>query len=427
MKAPGNGTRERECECVVIGKNIGDALDRYFADCVRAAFEDREFPQWPFAALAQGQASEPFLDLLSQRAEFHGIGLLLARCRDAFADWPRPAAEAIKALAHRGVFEEELSRRPIAALIDRLAQAGVASRMLKGSAVAYLAYPDPAARPRGDTDILIAPRDLPATRQILQADGWSRQPTLHAFPNQECWTINCGAGLVHTLDLHWRTSNRAMLRRLLPVELFWADARPLPRLATAAAAPDPVLLLLHGAVNQMWHEYRGFYLGEELLFGQRRLIWSMDQALICAHFDSADWDRLVSICVSHDAGAIVHAALSGAVTDIGLRVPEGVLSRLNPHASQSGVLNYIRNPLPGEELRADLAASENLAMRARLLWSAAFASRSHLIGKYPQAAHWPTLALQVRRYVDAFSRTATRRAQTAGVAPDSNSAPGERH
>lgn len=380
----------------MVGDEIGAALDRYLAACVRAALAQQSWPDWPF-----GADDTALVDRLADDAEYHGIALLLAQRGTAFAGWPAPATDVVRSLAHRAAFEESLRRLHLASLIEHLAKAGIAHRLLKGSALAYLFYSDPAARPRGDTDLLIAPQDLTPARRILGAAGWRREDTLHAFANQESWSIDCGAGMVHTLDLHWRMSNRAVLRRMLPEERFWATVCPLPRLSAHAAAPDPVLLLLHGAINQLWHQYRGFFLDKELVVGRRRLIWAVDTALICKALTPADWEQLIALCGKHDTAAILHAVLTGAQEDIGADVPADVLARLALQDGGSAMLDYIASPDARAEFLADLAASENLTMRARLIWSTAFASRSHLAGKYPEAAHWPTAALQARRYYEA--------------------------
>jgi hypothetical protein len=370
-----------------------DELDHLLANCVRSLLTDQPPARWEW----QGGQSADLTRALSDRAEFHGIALLLAEHRGTLAAMPEDAAEAIRSQARRQVIGERLHKPRLAALIERLHAAGVASLLLKGAAIAYLYYPSPAARPRGDTDLLIDEADLGRARETFLAQGWVRQSAPGIGDLQETWTLDCGGGMTHAVDLHWQMSNRAVLRRMLAADAFRARREPVVRLSACAFAPDPVLLLVHGAVNQTWHEHRGFHLGDEILHGGRRLIWAVDYHLLCRHFTAADWERLVAYCTAHDTGAVVHHALTGAINDIGLCVPAGIMDRLLPASGRSPAFDYICNSDTFANIRADIAAAESLAIGARVLWRALFAPRAQLLERYPEATSWPTPALFARR------------------------------
>ena len=53
--------------------------------------------------------------------------------------------------------------------------AGVEAKVLKGSAVAHLDYPDPAQRTFGDVDLLVRSRDIDAAVRVLAAEGHARR------------------------------------------------------------------------------------------------------------------------------------------------------------------------------------------------------------------------------------------------------------
>lgn len=365
-------------------------------------------PRWPYPDTAEPQHDNPdeqsFLEGFILRAEFHGVASLLCQSNPEFCGWPETASAAITALARRTALQEALVRPAIVDVIESLARIGVTSLLMKGGALAYLVYDQPHVRPRGDTDLLIRERDLPAVRQAIMQLGWHKPDNPQGIYFQEMWHFDCGAGVTHTLDLHWRTTDRPVLQQVLRDDDFWAKMQPVQRLSPCAMAPDPISLIVHGAVNQLWHELRGFHIQNERVTGRRRLIWAVDYYLITKDFEQADWDALVAACVRLGAGAVMHRALSGAAADIGLAVPSAVLTALAAHSpDECPILGYITSLSLAGNFRADFRAASSLKMRLHLIATVAVAPRSHLLAKYPEANHWPTAALQLRRYGQAIT------------------------
>jgi Uncharacterised nucleotidyltransferase len=64
--------------------------------------------------------------------------------------------------------------RELVTVLDLLATAGVACRVLKGSAVAHLDYPDPALRSFNDLDVLVRGRDIDRAAAVLTGAGFRR-------------------------------------------------------------------------------------------------------------------------------------------------------------------------------------------------------------------------------------------------------------
>ena len=396
------GSLSEEVRGALASGEATEIADQWLAAWVRQVLADGPLPPWP----DPGGASAALPALAVQRAEFHGIGLLLS-------DHPAPpppgcppvVMEAIRALGRRAALEEQLQRACILPLFAAMGAGGIPVMALKGAALAYLYYDKPAKRPRGDTDVLVPPEHFPAVHAMLERLGWSRDPGQpHGAVLQETWTTDCGAGVRHTLDLHRCPSDRPVLQRILRDDDFWDNAVPLDRLSAHAHAPDRVRMLLHGAVNQAWHEARGFGLGEARILGGRRLIWAVDYHHLAAHFTPAEWEAMIALCHEADAGAIVHRALAGAQGDIGLALPEGVLAQLLPPGGRSATLDFIRANDVLSDAIADLRASNGMAARWRLLVKLALPPRAHLVERYPDAAHWPTLALQARRLIGAAAR-----------------------
>jgi hypothetical protein len=208
--------------------------------------------------------------------------------------------------------------------------------------------------------------------------------------------------MIHSIDLHWQPSDRPVLQTILAPERFWQGRRPLERLSPHAGVPDALTMLVHGALNQAWHMARGYSVEDSRVTGGRRLIWAVDYLRLTRGFTERCWQELAEFCEAHDAAAIVLQALAGAQADIGLAVPPAVLERLQRAATRSAVHAYIAKPGVVRDFLRDLKAARSLAVRLRLIGSLAFAPRTHLIGKYPDCAHWPTALLQLRRYCEAL-------------------------
>jgi hypothetical protein len=374
-----------------------DEADRFLAESLRAVLDARQAPSWPDGLSSRFQHA-----IVEQRIPFHGIAVLLGNAPGALSGWPEHLADAVRSEMRLAAVWEELHRQMIAGIIERLAAKGIPTMVMKGTALAYLYYEDPAARRRGDTDLLIRPADLAGAREALEQAGCYRREDPHGLYFQETWLADCGAGMIHSIDLHWQPSDRPVLQTILAPERFWQGRRPLERLSPHAGAPDALTMLVHGALNQAWHVARGYSVEDSRVTGGRRLIWAVDYLRLTRGFTERCWQELAEFCERNDAAAIMLQALAGAQADIGLAVPPAVLERLQRAATRSAVHAYIAKPGVVRDFLRDLKAARSLAVRLRLIGSLAFAPRTHLIGKYPDCAHWPTALLQLRRYCEAL-------------------------
>ncbi|MFM7404870.1 MAG: nucleotidyltransferase family protein [Erythrobacter sp.] len=368
-------------------EQTGQAVDFYLASCVRAALAGEAIPPWPLAGSgAIAIPADDFSQIIIERAEFHGIGLLLAEHRLEKYNWPQPVIRKLEQLARLSGLWEELHVPKIADVIEALAEQGIPSIVLKGSALAYLHYADPAMRRRGDTDLLVHPEDLAQTRACLRKLRWISPDAARGLYFQESWDIDCGLGMLHTLDLHWHPADRPVIQKVLRPEGYWSGMRPLPRLSPNAAAPDRVTMLVHASINQFWHETRGYLVEDNRVVGGRRLIWAVDYHHMIASFAPEDWEQLATICAERDIGGIVHAVLAGAHRDIGLALPSGFPDCLLPTSGRSSVMEYIRSFDRIKDMRADLLAAESMATRIKLLSAALFAPREQLVKRFPDQA-----------------------------------------
>ncbi|MFU7527418.1 nucleotidyltransferase family protein [Qipengyuania sp. ASV99] len=338
------------------------------------------------------------------RIEYHGIPFVLHICADQLDNWPPPLLARIAEEARLIALWETTHRDCVRALVSALAATGIDAVMMKGTALAYAFYDEPAARRRGDSDLLVEPAHREAARAILTRLGWYRRDDPHGLYHQEGWLHDAAGFFVHSVDLHWEPSDRPVLHHVLPMEQFFARKVAMPRFGEAAFRPDSATMILHGTINQKWHAQHGYESEKGRLMSPRRLIWSVDFGLLVRSMDETDWQRLTAHCAREGVGELVAEALRGARDDLGTPIPAEVLAQLDRAPMRPDLKAYFSNPDSLAQFRIDLRSTQGLIGKLRLVAARAFPPRSHLIEKYPQARRWPTLLLQARLLVDTARR-----------------------
>ena len=128
----------------------------------------RAFPREPLD-------DESWESLLSAAHTHRLTGLLRAAIDQGTLPSTETQAHQARA-AHRSAMVRVLSlERELIDVIDLLAASAIGTRILKGSAVAHLDYPQPALRPFIDLDILIRPADIDRAVSVLVAAGFVRR------------------------------------------------------------------------------------------------------------------------------------------------------------------------------------------------------------------------------------------------------------
>lgn len=128
---------------------------------------------------------------------------------------PPTTAEALRE-ARMSAAMGYLAQRSALDRIDALfVEAGIVWVAMKGSHVRECAYPDPALRPAGDIDLLIAPADRRRAARVLIDAGYA----VHATPANISHEATFSQGLVD-LDLHWHMLRPGRTRVDLTAELL---------------------------------------------------------------------------------------------------------------------------------------------------------------------------------------------------------------
>lgn len=346
--------------------------DQDLRDTLVAALRDRAFDSTPEALAA---------------AEYHGITPLL---------FAYTADEALKAPARARAMWELRHRQIVANLLAAFDAKAVPALVIKGTALAYDLYDDASLRPRGDTDLLVAPKDLNAAREILTAQGFVAALGEQAAEaaTQEVWQVTPPGGGTHDIDLHWQAFNGPSLAPLIPVDEAMAEAIPLPRLSPHARGLSRGHGLLHSCVHRAQHILSPYFVAGKAHYGGDRLIWLCDIDRLARALTVQEWQDVIIRAAARGIAPVCHGALLEAVKHLETQVPEQVLSRL-ASAPSGAVTQYLLGGSRTGRALSDLRASGG-AGRLHYLRNRLFPKAALVRGQYPQSK-MPLPILYLRR------------------------------
>lgn len=341
-------------------------------------------------------------------AEFHGVLPLLDeefRVRDDCGSWPKEILMACltAALNRRNV--EHAHRPEITRVLDALAADGVRPLVLKGGALAHSHYPDPALRPRHDTDLLIAADQREQTGSTLERLGYTQAPGVAGefIMYQALWSRPDASGGHHYLDVHWRLNNAQVLAQVLGWPELAARSTPLPALGASARALAPVDALLLACIHRAGHAGETAQVGDIVRQGSDRLIWLYDIHLLAGRMSGAELDAFVELAAARQVRAICLDALQRCGACLGTQVPPRVLEALRrpgPAEPSAGLLRAGG----GHRLAGDFLAIPGWRNRLHWLLELAFPSAEYMRWKYPGVAPRWLPFLYLRRAFSAIAR-----------------------
>lgn len=377
------------------------AIDTMLATAMRG-----DVSEWSILSSFKPAGDGTPIEAVRERIAFHGITVALHHNLQQLTNWPEELLAWLSDEARIAGLWEETHRDCIASLIEALSQYNVRTVVMKGTALAYSLYHDATLRRRGDTDLLVQPSDLTRTRETLQSSGWSRRESPNGLIYQETWLFDTGAGFVHELDLHWQPNDSPALQTVLRNGDFFVQARSLPRLSQSAKMPSPVLTLIQIAINQAWHQTRGLSVEGAKVPGGERLIWARDFDLLARGFSKEEWSALVEISTTRNIGPVLMDALSAAHAAFATPIPGEVMERLSEPPRDTAILEYLAEPDLIREFKVNLRSIPSLRGKVHLILANAWSTRAHLVQKYPDHSHWPTIALQAQRIGQSVVRLA---------------------
>jgi hypothetical protein len=275
----------------------------------------RPMAQWP------AEPALPAADWLAVAADEGVVALVDARIRAAPAGVPvdiqRAFADAARADVARLMVRQAEARRVLA----RFAAAGLPVLLLKGSALAYWAYPEPHLRSCADVDLLFASRDQAlAAAATLADDGYVVRQPFGDLATREflCLRENGGARAVE-LDMHWSLSSAPLFADRLGFEELMAASIALPGLAPGALGLGPVHAVLHACMHRASDLANG---------GGEKLKWLYDLHLLTAGLDDADWRALSALAADRGLAGVCLDALEEAARLLGTALPDEAVAGL---------------------------------------------------------------------------------------------------
>lgn len=234
------------------------------------------------------------------------------------------------------------------AVLEVLTSAGIESKVLKGSAVAHLDYPDPSLRVFADVDLLVRSEDVDGAIRVLTASGCVR----HGVQPRRGFDRRFGKGATFTsssgyeIDLH-RTFVMGPYGLRIDLADLWARPTHFNLGGLQAGALDPECRFLHACFHTA--------LGDR----PPRLVAQRDLAQMLLH-GNLELERVGALMRTWKAEPVVAQAVR--VTWDNLRI--GHVTALSAWASR-----YVPKPKDTRELAAygDEAGSSYTALSVAAL------------------------------------------------------------
>ena len=285
-----------------------------------------ESPAYPVSA--DDTAVEAFI----RHARYHGVTPLLdARFRGAPAStWPEAIRSTCREDALVYAMQESARRAELLRVLTELQKAGVRPLLLKGTALAYSLYPNPALRPRGDTDLLIPESQLDQVAMVLARVGYARGSAVtgELISYQANWIRHHGVAITHNLDVHWRINNSQILAKVLSYDELDARALPLPALTPHARGLASVHALLLACIHRAGHANAPYYVDGQPHLGGNRLIWLYDIHLLVTQMSDSDLTEFVALSTGRQVRAICRDAIEACIDRFATPVASSVLAGL---------------------------------------------------------------------------------------------------
>lgn len=358
-----------------------------------------EATPWP-----EGEAAEGLEALLPAVAARHGVLGLLAEIVQPDWHWPASVQAGIRHDAMRQALRELRHRQLLAKTLVRLRERRIEAVLLKGTALAYSLYANPAARGRGDTDILVRPEERAAAGDVLDELGFTQQVAISGqfVSSQASHVIEVDDSGPHCFDVHWRISNSYVLSRLVDADRIRRRAVALDRLCPGAIGIGLVDALVHACLHRAGHTI-DFHDDSSIVSGDR-LIWLYDIHLIACALGAASWqDGLLAEIA--DCAPAIGSALTRAQACFSTPYPRAAIGCLPP----TGLSVELERYLAGGRWRRNLmdaAALPRWSERLALARETMFPEPGYMRAKYPSLASRPVAVLHARRMLDALRRQA---------------------
>lgn len=281
-----------------------------------------ETPSWP------GAESAISVKAVIERADYHGVAGLLTR-QLAGSGWPATVLQALRSQATVEAMWELSHQHVLFNALEALSAIQVQALLLKGTALAYSLYPDPALRSRGDTDLIVPAESRFAVHQALLACDFERDMAVSGeLVTYQSNYARRAHGSEHTLDVHWKINNSEVLSRLFTHAELLAGSHPLPTLSPHARGPDAVHALLIACMHRATHKQNPYYVNGVAHYTGDRLIWLYDIHLLAAQLSPDEWNTFTDLAQAKGLRQVCLEGMESAQRSFHTAYPASVLDRL---------------------------------------------------------------------------------------------------
>jgi hypothetical protein len=331
---------------------------------------------------------------ISRLAEYHGVVALLyhaLRQPGCINHWPRDLVQRWRSQAMRAAAQEAIRFQELSRVLHALDGAGIRPLLVKGTALAYSLYAEPALRHRADTDILIGAAERKSLAEVLRGLDYQRcngvtgelVSSQSTFIKTDHWAIS------HTLDVHWRVSNFQIFGNRLANAELQRSAIAIDGLGSLARTIKPAHALLLACMHRLGHLQAPYYVDGVARFDSDRLIWLYDIHLLAESFGQAQWRDFSQIAVAKQLQLVSLDGLAAARRRFATAIPAAVEQSL-----------FRATPVPAVPVRrfqaprwrweiSELMALPTWLQRCQLVKEHLLPAPAYLSAKYgPKAASW---------------------------------------
>ncbi|MGH9383057.1 MAG: nucleotidyltransferase family protein [Vicinamibacterales bacterium] len=340
-------------------------------------------------------------DLLLRFTEFHGItGLMYARTIAVPSSGPPDmgVADAVSRAARHQAAREMRLQQELGQVLAAADARGLTPLILKGTALAYSLYPEPALRGRNDTDLLVATSDKAGMMALLEGLGYVGDLIAgeHWATSERSFKRRLSEAMTSCIDVHWRINNSPVFWHAdLGHSSLIANAQPLAALHPKAVCPDRPALLLHACIHRASHVRAPMLMDGAAYVPINRLIWLYDIHLLSGAMNADDWSAFLVMAVQLRMRGICRSAIAAAATRFGTTIPESVLVGLEQQTREA-TTEHLDAPSWQMKLTEFRALPSN---HARLGWlrEHLLPSRAYMRSRYALNSRAPLVLLYIKR------------------------------
>lgn len=356
----------------------------------------REAPL-PWPENSQSELTKQFIDL----AQFHGVIALVNHLLHSIASpqpWPDEVLAIFKKAAIHQTAWEIAHQRELSRVIKEFSDAEIVPLVLKGSALAYSKYPNPALRSRCDTDLLISREKRDSAERLLAKLEFTKQYGVagEVISYEHAFSKTDGFGFTHTIDLHWQVNNAQVFARLFRFEDLLKRSVSLPELDERAIGLSQFDALLLACLHRAAHlEHLSNIGGKDHLQGNR-LIWLYDIHLMLSGISRDELAVFADRAHDIGLGKVCLDALDTCRTALGTQLPESIAERLREPSTDSAASRYLHAG-KFERLWINFLAYPDWKTRLKYLKELFFPSAEYMRHKYRDQTGTPLFWLYLKR------------------------------